>query len=162
MKTLLPLAEEIGALLKARKETVAVAESSSGGLISAALLSVPGASKYFVSGGVVYTPKARARLMDIAKDKLTGMRSSSEPYAMLLAQTARDRFGTTWGLSETGAAGPTGNPYGDAAGHTCIAVAGAIETATTIETQSDDRVENMRAFAKAALELLLEGLNQPA
>jgi PncC family amidohydrolase len=162
MKHLLPLAEEVGELLKARKETVAVAESSSGGLISAALLSVPGASKYFISGGVVYTPKARVLLMDIPKDKLTGMRSSSEPYAMLLAQTARDRFGATWGLSETGAAGPTGNPYGDAAGHTCIAVAGGIETATTIETESDDRVENMRAFAKAALELLLEGLNQPA
>jgi len=85
------------------------------------------------------------------------MRSASEPYALLLAQTARTRFGTHWALSETGAAGPTGNPYGDAAGHSCIALAGPdIERAITLETASPDRVENMRAFAKAALELLFK------
>jgi nicotinamide-nucleotide amidase len=158
MKDLLALAEQVGGKLKARGDTVAVAESSSGGLLSAVLLSVPGASKYFLGGAVVYTAKARVVLMDIQREAVAGMRSSSEPYAMLLARAARDRFGATWGLSETGAAGPTGNPYGDAAGHTCIAVAGEIETATTIETHDDDRVENMRAFTRAALELLLEGM----
>jgi nicotinamide-nucleotide amidase len=157
MQTLLPLAEQIAERLKARGETIAIAESSSGGLLSAALLAIPGASAYFISGAVVYTPKARATLMDIPKAAVIGMRSASEPYALLLARTARDRFGTTWGLSETGAAGPTGNPYGDAAGHTCIAVAGAtIERAITLETGDTDRAANMRAFAKAALELLLE------
>ncbi|HEX2593531.1 MAG TPA: CinA family protein [Rhizomicrobium sp.] len=161
MRELLPLAEEVGEKLKARRETVSIAESSSGGLLSAVLLAVPGASKYFLGGAVVYTAKARVLLMDIPKEGVAGMRSASEPYAMLLARTARDRFGANWGLSETGAAGPTGNPYGDAAGHTCIAVAGEIETATTVETGDSDRVENMRAFTKAALELLLEGLNQP-
>lgn len=160
MKELLQLAEEVGEKLKVRRETIAIAESSSGGLLSAVLLSVPGASKYFLGGAVVYTAKARVLLMDIPKEGVAGMRSASEPYAMLLARTARDRFGATWGLSETGAAGPTGNPYGDAAGHTCIAVAGEIETATTLETADDNRVENMRAFTRAALELLLEGLNQ--
>jgi PncC family amidohydrolase len=162
MRELLPLAMEVGEKLKVRGQTLAIAESSSGGLLSAALLAVPGASKYFLGGAVVYTAKARVLLMDIPKEGVTGMRSASEPYAMLLARTARDRFGATWGLSETGAAGPTGNPYGDAAGHTCIAVAGEIETATTIETGDGDRVENMYAFAKAALELLLEGLNEPS
>ncbi|HEY9235723.1 MAG TPA: CinA family protein [Phenylobacterium sp.] len=144
----------VGAQLKAAGQKVAVAESSSGGLISAALLSVPGASAYYLGGGVVYTPKARVMLMDIPKEALAGMRSASEPYAMLLARTVRERFGATWGVSETGAAGPTGNGYGDAAGHTCVAISGPIEFVTTIETGSDDREANMRAFAAAALELL--------
>jgi len=156
MKDLLPLAEQAGALLKARGQTVAIAESSSGGLLSAALLAVPGASAYFLGGAVVYTAKARVQLMDISRDAVSGMRSASEPYALLLAKTARERFASTWALSETGAAGPTGNPYGDAAGHSCIALAGpGIERAITLETGNGDRVENMRAFTRAALELLL-------
>jgi PncC family amidohydrolase len=156
MQSLLPLAERVGERLKARKETVAIAESSSGGLLSAALLSVPGASAYFYGGAVVYTARARVLLMDIPREGVEGMRSASEPYALLLARTARERFRTTWALSETGAAGPTGNPYGDAAGHTCIALAGeGTQRAMTLETGDTDRVANMRAFAKAALELLL-------
>jgi len=131
-----------------------VAESSSGGLISAALLSVPGASAYYLGGGVVYTPKARVLLMDIPREALEGMRSASEPYALLLARTVRERFGATWGISETGAAGPTGNRYGDAAGHTCIAISGPVEMALTIETGESDRSANMYAFAGAALDLL--------
>ena len=86
------------------------------------------------------------------------MRSSSEPYALLLARTARENLGATWGLSETGAAGPTGNPYGDAAGHSCMAISGPTEMAITLETGSPDRAANMQAFAKAALELLLAAL----
>jgi nicotinamide-nucleotide amidase len=151
------LAAEAGALLKARGETIAVAESSSGGLISAALLGVPGASKYYVAGGVVYTPKARVLLMDLPRAAVEGMRSASEPYALLLARTARERFGTTWGLSETGAAGPDGNGYGDAAGHTCIALSGPLERVLTLETGDADRARNMRAFTAAALDLLKEG-----
>jgi PncC family amidohydrolase len=148
------IAAEVGARLKAAGQTVAVAESSSGGLISAALLAVPGASAYFVAGGVVYTAKARALLMDLPREAVAGMRSASEPYALLLARTARERFGTTWGLSETGAAGPTGNPYGDAPGHTCVAISGPVEMAVTVETERDDRAFNMTAFAAAALRLL--------
>ncbi|MET3528236.1 PncC family amidohydrolase [Phenylobacterium koreense] len=154
MQSLMDQAAVVGAQLKAAGQKVAVAESSSGGLISAALLSVPGASAYYLGGGVVYTPKARVMLMDIPKEALAGMRSASEPYAMLLARTVRERFAATWGVSETGAAGPTGNGYGDAAGHTCVAISGPIEFVTTIETGSDDREANMRAFAAAALELL--------
>ena len=158
MQDLLPLAERVGQLLKDRKETVSIAESSSGGLLSAALLAVPGASAYFTGGAVVYTAKARVLLMDLPREAVAGMRSASEPYAQLLARTARERFNATWGLSETGAAGPTGNPYGDAAGHTCIALAGPLNHAITVETASPDRVANMRAFAKAALNLLLGAL----
>jgi PncC family amidohydrolase len=155
MDALLPVAERVGALLKARGETVAVAESSSGGLLSAVLLAVPGASAYFLGGAVVYTAKARMKLLEIPREAVSGMRSASEPYALLLARTARERFQSTWALSETGAAGPTGNPYGDAAGHSCLALAGPIERAITLETGQADRVENMRAFARASLELLL-------
>src|SRR6202000_1803499 len=120
MQTLLPLAEQIAERLKARGETVAVAESSSGGLISAALLAVPGASAYYRGGAVVYTAKARVSLMHLERDAVAGMRSASEPYALLLARTARANLDATWGVSETGASGPSGNPYGDAAGHSCI------------------------------------------
>src|SRR5579864_1764833 len=143
MEALDALAAELGARLKAAGQTVAVAESSSGGLISAALLGVPGASKYYLGGAVVYTGKARMVLMDLPREAVAGMRSASEPYALLLARTARERFGATWGLSETGAAGPTGNPYGDAAGHTCIALSGPIEHTITLETASPERVANM-------------------
>jgi PncC family amidohydrolase len=158
MESLLPLGHAVGQRLKDRKETVSIAESSSGGLIAAALLAVPGASAYFLGGAVVYTPRARVLLMDLPREAVAGMRSASEPYAQLLARTARERFGATWGLSETGASGPTGNPYGDAAGHTCIALSGPLEHAITVETAKDDRVDNMRAFAKAALELLRDAL----
>lgn len=158
METLLPVAERVGAKLKQRGETIAIAESSGGGLISAALLAVPGASAYFLGGGVVYTVQAREGLIGITKEQMSGLRSSSEPYARLLAATARDRLGATWGLAETGAAGPTGNRYGDPAGHTCIAVAGPSETVLTLRTGSDDRAANMRAFALKALETMEQTL----
>ena len=154
MQALYEMADVIGARLKDRKETVAVAESSSGGLVSAALLSVGGASAYYLGGGVIYTGKARMSLLELPREAVAGMRSASEPYALLLARTVRERFGATWGISETGAAGPTGNPYGDAAGHTCVAISGPVEFAVTVETGSPDRIANMEAFAAACLELL--------
>lgn len=159
MQSLLPLAEAIAARLKARGETLAVCESSGGGLISAALLSVPGASAYFMGGAVVYTRQSRGALLGITDAEMKGIRSSSEPYAALLARTQRHRLGTTWGLSETGASGPTGNSYGDKAGHTCIAVAGPVERVLTLETGHGDRIANMRAFGVKALETLAEALD---
>lgn len=160
MQTLLPLAEQVALLLKQRRETVAVAESSAGGLIAAALLAVPGASAYFLGGAVVYTRKAREQLMQLPREAVAGMRSASEPYALLLARTASQRLGASWGLAETGAAGPTGNPYGDSAGHSCIAIAGVAEEVMTVETGAADRLANMRAFAAAALQLLHRRLSQ--
>ena len=160
MKDLVPIAAQIAIRLIERKQTIAVAESSTGGLISAALLSVPGASAYFLGGAVVYTRDARRLLMDIPDEAMKGLRSASEPYAELLASQSRMRFSTTWGLSETGATGPTGNRYGDAAGHTCVAVAGPQSQVLTLETGSADRQANMEAFAAAALNLLLENLEK--
>ena len=158
MDTLLPLAEKVAALLKERRETVAVAESSTGGLIAAALLAVPGASTYFIGGAVVYTRTARAALLGIGDAEMSGTRASTEPYALLCARRMREKNGATWGIGETGATGPIGNRYGDAAGHSCIAVVGSdIERALTLETGDADRQANMRAFAKRAL-VLFEGL----
>ena len=158
MQNLVTIAEQIAARLVARKETIAVAESSTGGLISAALLAVPGASAYFLGGAVVYTRDARRLLVDIPDEAMKGIRSASEPYAKLLANQVRTRFATDWGLSETGASGPTGNRYGDAAGHSCMAVAGRETTVITLETGSNDRFANMNMFAETALQLLLKQL----
>jgi nicotinamide-nucleotide amidase len=158
MQSLLPLAEKIAARLIGRRETIAVAESSTGGLIAAALLAVPGASAYFVGGAVVYTRTARLSLLGIGDADMKGLRPSTESYAQMNARRMRERLGSTWGLGETGATGPTGNRYGDAAGHSCMAIAGPIELAITLETGSADRRTNMDAFAKRALELLLEAI----
>lgn len=156
MPSLSPLAEKIASRLTARRETIAIAESSTGGLISAALLAMPGASAYFVGGAVVYTKASRLSLLGIGDADMAGLRPSTENYSLLLARRVRERNGATWGVGETGAAGPTGNRYGDAAGHTCIAIVGPNEQAITLETGSADRRANMDAFAKRALELLLE------
>jgi nicotinamide-nucleotide amidase len=158
MERLLPAATHLAELLKARGETVAVAESSSGGLVSAALLAVPGASATYQGGAVVYTARARVALLGITPDAMAGLRSSSEPYAHLLASTVRERFGASWGMAETGAAGPSGNRYGDQPGHTCIAVSGSVDRVATVETGGADRIANMRAFASALLLLLTEVL----
>jgi nicotinamide-nucleotide amidase len=154
------LAARAGALLKARRETIAVAESAAGGLISAALLAVPGASAYYVGGGVIYTGVARERLLGITAADMAGLRPASEPYALLLAQRLRARLGTVWALAETGASGPTGNRYGDAPGHACIALAGPRELAITVETGSAEREPNMWRFAHEAFVLLERALAQ--
>lgn len=158
MQELLSIAAKLGALLKDRHETIAIAESSTGGLISAALLAVPGASAYFLGGAIVYTRESRRMLLDIPDSAFAGIHGVTEPLAEVLGRGTRKRFATTWSVAEVGAAGPTGNRYGDPAGHSCIAVAGPVERAITVETGSSDRVANMRAFAAAALELLSQCL----
>jgi nicotinamide-nucleotide amidase len=160
MNDLLQHAKKVAALLKARHETVAVAESSAGGLLSAALLAVPGASAYFLGGAVVYTYASRGVLLDLPETALAGLRPATEPYALLIARTVRQRLAATWGLAETGATGPAGNRYGDPAGHACFAVAGPTERVLTLETGGADRLANMRAFAAAALDLLAESLTR--
>jgi nicotinamide-nucleotide amidase len=159
MRDLLPHAEKVAALLKARKQTIAVAESSAGGLISAALLAVPGASAYFLGGAVIYTRKALLGLLPVREEMLS-FRAATEAHALFKARVIREQLKTDWGLGETGATGPTGNRYGDSAGHACIAVVGRTEHAITLETGSADRVANMHAFAAAALKLLAESLDQ--
>ncbi len=160
MPDLAPLGRRAGEMLKARRETIAIAESSAGGLIAAALLAQPGASAYFLGGGVLYTYASRQILLGLPEEAFKEVRPSTEEYARRLARFARDRLGATWGLGEPGAAGPSGNRYGDPPGHAAIALSGPAERSLTIETRSADREANMWAFARAALEMLegaLEG-----
>jgi len=159
MKDLVAIAEKIAAELTARKQTIAIAESSTAGLISAALLAVPGASAYFLGGAVVYTRQSRRLLLDIPDAALDGMRPSTEPYALMMARHTRERFGSTFALAETGATGPTGNRYGDPAGHSCIAIAGSSDVAMTLETGRLERLDNMHAFTATALNFLLKTIS---
>jgi nicotinamide-nucleotide amidase len=151
-------AAAIAALLAARGETLAVAESSAGGLINAALVAVPGASAWYLGGAIIYTPKGREAFLALKKQELEGVRSATEAFAAILARRTREKLGATWGLGETGASGPTGNRYGDAPGHACIAVAGPVELAITIETGSAAREDNMWTFTRKALELLEQAI----
>lgn len=150
-------ARHIASLLRERGETVAVAEGSAGGLISAALLSVPGASAYYLGGAVVYTGAASKAWMSGAVDAPRGMRGATEVFATYLARSAAIKLGATWGIGEAGAAGPA-NPYGDPAGHSWFAISGPVESTRNVLTGLDDRAENMVAFALAALSLFAETL----
>lgn len=152
MDELVRHAAQVGALLKARNETVAVCESSAGGLITAALLAVPGASAWVLGGMVIYTRQAWDALARFQESELRGARSSTETNAQVRADLIRDRFRATWGLGETGAAGPAANRYGDPAGHVCLAVSGPVQGATTLRTGKAERLGNMQAFTIAALE----------
>ena len=153
------LAAQVARSLIARRQTLAVSESSTGGLICAALLAVPGASAFFLGGGIIYTGAAREGLLGVTAEMIAGMRSATIPMAQLLAETIRVRLGAEWGLAETGAAGPSGNRYGDAAGHCCLAVAGPHPASRVLATGVSDRAANMVAFADAALALLAEALD---
>ena len=158
MSELRDLARSVGEILKERGETIAVSESSCGGLLNAALVSVPGASAYYVGGAIIYTRDAQRGLLNVPNWAMEGKRASTEEYASMNADAIRERLGTTWALSETGASGPTGNRYGDASGHACIAVTGPARRSITIETADTDRERNMRVFAERALTLLSEAL----
>lgn len=156
MHDLLPHAAKVAALLKARNESIAVAESSAGGLIAAALLAVPGASAYFRGGAVLYTRQSWHALRDFRDELFAGTRPATEDNALIRARIVRERFAADWGIGETGAAGPTGGRYGNPAGLACLAVSGRVERVITLETGSSDRIANMQAFAEGALKLLAE------
>ena len=160
MQSLTSLGSAVGDLLKTRKQTLAVAESSAGGLINASLVAVAGASAYYLGGLILYTYTGREALLGIGQDEVKGIRSASEPFAQLMARRIRAKLGSSWGLAETGASGPSGNRYGDAPGHACIAVSGPLEAVVTLETGRDAREENMWAFARRALDLLHDCLRR--
>ena len=155
MPSLLKMAVPVGQLLKERGQTVAVSESAAGGLVSAALLSVPGASGYYLGGASVYTQTARRGLLRF-NDARAQIRGSTEEYATLTATTIRDLLEADWGIGESGAAGPSGNRYGDPAGHVALAVVGLGRATRMVQTGNDDREANMWAFSQAALDLLYD------
>ncbi len=155
----LPIARRIAEALIARGETVAVADGATGGLISASLLAIPGASKFYRGGGVVYTFRARNVLFALEREAYEGMVSATEPYALLQARAIRANFRADWGIAETGASGGSAHPLGVESGRSCAAVAGpGVEQARLTATGSDDRLANMAVFTLAALQLLEETL----
>lgn len=156
------LATRIGATLRERGQTVAVAESAAGGLVSVALLAIPGASAFFLGGTVVYSRRAGKALLGLTAADLAGMRAETEPYAVLVAGRMRETLRASWGLGESGAAGPSGSPYGDAPGHVCVAVVGETAVSRTIETGAADRPQNMGIFARQLLQLFDEVLQAQA
>lgn len=158
MERLLPVAGRIAERLKASGETVVVSESAAGGLISAALLAIPGASAYYLGGGVIYTRQARRVLLDLP-DREVKVRGATEAYALIAAQALRARLEADWAIGESGASGPSGSRYGDPAGHVCLAVAGPVERCETLRTGDDDRLANMWRFAQAGLDLLEQALD---
>lgn len=155
---LLAIARDAGDLLVQRGETVGVAEGSCGGLVSAALLAVPGASAYYRGGAVIYTAAAVRGLLGEAVPRPEPLRGASEPFATWLAQEIAADLGATWGIGEGGATGPSGNPYGDPPGHCWTAVHGPKPATRHLLTGDDDRLSNMTAFATAALGLLVDQL----
>jgi nicotinamide-nucleotide amidase len=150
----------IADLLRQRGEKVAVADGATGGLVAASLLTVPGGLDFFVGGGVVYSFRARDVLFDLPRDAYAGMRGASEDYALLQARAIRDNFGAQWGLAESGSVGGSSHPSGAPAGRSCAAVVGpgGFEFTRRTETGSDDRIANMEAFARAALQTLEDAL----
>nr|WHW29166.1 hypothetical protein [uncultured bacterium] len=157
-EALLAAGATCGELLRHRGETVATGEGSCGGLISTALLAVPGASAYFLGGSVIYTKQALDGLLTGQVERPPKLRGASEPWVMHLAEAARTHIGATWGIGEGGATGPSGNPYGDPAGHAWVGVSGPVDASRHVLTGSDDRAANMIAFAIAGLELLADTL----
>lgn len=152
------LAQAIGSLLKERRHTVAVAESSTGGLVSAALLSVPGASAYFLGGGVLYTLASRQKMAGLAEEQLANYRGPTAEGVAVLADAIRLRLGATWGLAESGVAGPAPGRHGQPVGYTALAAAGPATRSQVIETGLSDREANMVQFTTASLRLFLDAL----
>ena len=146
--------KEVSDVLKARGETIAVAESTTGGLISARLLSMPGASAYFLGGTMIYSRVSRKVFLDASAEKLHGVKPLTEEMAQFFAKEVREKLKATWGISELGIAGPTGSAYGYEPGNSVIAVSGPIEAAVRINTGHNDRVRNMEEFTDCACQLL--------
>ncbi|HUH66916.1 MAG TPA: CinA family protein [Syntrophales bacterium] len=154
------LVRDIAAILTSAHETLSVAESSAGGLVSSCLLSIPGASSFFVGGSVLYSYQIRNEIVGMGKEE-HGVYGGSTPELILeIATRFRERIGTDWVIAEGGAAGPSKSPYGHNAGYTALAIAGPINRAKSIETGKSDRIENMSEFTNALLSFFLDVLKE--
>ena len=160
MHLLTEIGEAVGDLLKERDETVSVCESSIAGLLSAALVAIPGASRYFLGGTVIYTLESRRQFLGITDEDMNGIRTATEEYALLCARAMHQKMGSTWTLAETGATGPASNPHKDPPGTACFAVIGPIERTLKIATGHNRREDNMWEFAEQALVFLEETIKQ--
>lgn len=162
--------KSIADILKRRKETVSVSEAACGGLLSAYLVSVPGASEWFHGGTLVYSLKSRLKLSGWSEEDILNYTGPSEKVVLRLARNLRMDLGSTYVLSETGIAGPV-LQLQDKEGKSIysnedigtvflgIAYPGG-EVSTFKKTTSSDRSFNMQEFAKAGLEFFLEELKK--
>ncbi|MCB2079933.1 MAG: CinA family protein [Novosphingobium sp.] len=152
-------AQQAADALKARGEKIAVADGATGGLISASLLTVPGALAFYLGGGVIYSAPVRDALFGLPPEAFRGLQSATRDSALLQARAIRDNMGADWGIAESGSAGGSKHPRGVASGRSCCAVVGpGVELARVVETYSDDRIANMAQFTRNALEVLVEAL----
>ena len=152
------LTAEIASVLTERGETVAVAEATTGGLVSAALLSVAGASRYYAGGGVVYTLNSRIQLAGVSSEDYANYRGTTPDLIASLAEAMRQRLRATWVIAESGLAGPTGGRSGAPAGRTTVGVAGPVARTEVFETGISDRVDNMVEFTTIALRYLRDAV----
>lgn len=158
MERLNDAANRVGQLLMSRQQSVSIGEGACGGLLSAALVGIPNASRFFVAGAVLYTRPAFKEILGDDRHSLRGLRGGTEQFSLTIAGLVRNKFGSTWAIGESGASGPSGNRYGDPPGHVALAVSGPVDKTCILETGLDDRRENMRLFASAALDLLEQAL----
>ena len=157
--TLTHMAEEVAELLRRRGDTIVVAETSTGGLISSALLAVPSASAYYKGGSVLYTYESRKKLLGIKGQDVKGLAPMSEAMVMAFAHKAQAQFASTWAIAELGIAGPTGVVYGEA-GSSVIGIAGPNPVSALLNTGSSERADNMWRFTGHALSLLCKALSE--
>ncbi|KAL4745495.1 hypothetical protein BDW72DRAFT_186595 [Aspergillus terricola var. indicus] len=156
--SLQPLAQEVVELLKARRETLSVAETAAGGLISACLLSVPGASAVYKGGLTVYTLESRLAFAGWTQVDREKYRGPTTEIVGQMADHTRRTLESTYAVSESGTAGPTGGTTRNRTpGYVAVAVSTANGNQTReVETGSSDRAQNMVAFARESLQLLKE------
>ncbi|AKH97163.1 CinA family protein [Halanaeroarchaeum sulfurireducens] len=155
-----PVEERIGTALSATDQTLATAESCTGGLIGSLLTDVPGSSDYFDRAYVTYSYDAKLDL-GVARETLDEYGAVSEPVAAAMARGSRDRAGTTWGVATTGVAGPTGGTDEKPVGTVYVGIAyagpwGTGNSYTTVERRefAGTRTEIKTKIARWALELL--------
>ena len=159
MSVLTSMAKEAAVRLRERGETIVVAETSTGGLISSALLALPGASAYYKAGSVLYTSESRKKLLGVTRQDVEEFAPMSEGMVMTFARKAQDQFDAIWAIAELGIAGPTDVPYGEA-GSSVIGIAGPNPISGLLETGSDDREHNMWRFTEHAFVLLCRALGR--
>ena len=154
------LVQDIASMLIERSEKITVAESTAGGLISAALLSFPGASQYYAGGGVVYTLNSRIKIAGVSPEEYENYRGTTEELLASLVKSMRLKIGADWCIGESGIAGPAGGRSNHTKGRTVIGISGPINRTTTIETETLDREANMVEFTTESLIFLRDIINE--
>ncbi|MDZ7730376.1 MAG: nicotinamide-nucleotide amidohydrolase family protein [Natrialbaceae archaeon] len=161
--------DRLGDQLTEREETVAVAESCTGGLLGGEITAVPGASAYFETGIVTYANSAKQRELGVSREALDAHGAVSEAVALEMARGVRDVTASTWGLATTGIAGPSGGTAETPVGTVYIGVAYAAPWGSEDSSASatryafdGDRQTIRQRTVTAAIGALLEAIDETA